>query len=43
MERDKYLNPEEAKELGLIDNILSRPLSNVQQQSNRKDENGNSK
>ena len=43
MERDKYLNPEEAKELGLIDNILSRPLSNVQQQSNRKDENGSSK
>lgn len=27
MERDKYLNPEEAKALGLIDNILSKPVN----------------
>lgn len=27
MERDMYMNPEEAKELGLIDNILSRPVN----------------
>lgn len=26
MERDKFLSPTQAKELGLIDNILSRPL-----------------
>ncbi|KAH9506124.1 caseinolytic protease proteolytic subunit [Dermatophagoides farinae] len=41
MERDKYLNPEEAKELGLIDHILSKPLSNTQ--TNLNDETGNSK
>lgn len=26
MERDKYMSPTEAKEFGLIDNILKHPL-----------------
>jgi len=25
MERDRYMNPEEAKEFGLIDAVLTRP------------------
>lgn len=28
MERDKFMNPEEAKELGIIDTVLHHPPSN---------------
>lgn len=34
MERDKWLSPEEAKELGLIDNILSKPPASNNPKSN---------
>lgn len=36
MERDKYLSPEEAKALGLIDNILSKPVNSNNDGSNEK-------
>jgi len=35
MERDKYLTPEEAKELGLIDNILTKPILNGNDQNSK--------
>ena len=29
MERDKFMSPQEAKELGLIDNVLEHPPQSV--------------
>lgn len=33
MERDKFMSPEEAKDLGLIDVILSKPLADVEEKN----------